>query len=113
MLRYSKQHNFKTREDVQQVLVFSCDEVCKHFETNYAKEVFRVGKSMADDTNMGAIYKLQACRKLNGRWTYTLKCGFTDAYIVNNMTPDYPTAEIAIQMCAIKLKKLLEESVRT
>ena len=63
--------------NVKQILVFSSVETKEIFDDSYAALVGKEGPKYASDSNLGAIYKLRAIRRIDNTWFSTIRCGIT------------------------------------
>lgn len=105
MFVFSEMHPWQGNAAVQQVLVFSNEEVKAKFEAGYQEVIGKHTHEDASDSNLGAIYKLRAVKLSSGEYAPVIRCGFTGKVIWddNNEAIVYTTPGQAIVACAAKL----------
>lgn len=77
MFVFSNAHDWQSDSAVKQILVFSCNTMKELFEKEFQKRVEKDSLVNADDSNIGAIYKVRAVKDSYGKYASLIRCGFT------------------------------------
>ena len=114
MFTFSEQHAWQGDSAVQQILVFPNLGQKLAFEDAFAKNLTAYGIDSAEDTGIGAIYKLRAIKNADGTYGAMIRCGVTaeclwDAYSYDRTK----TPEEALQKCVERLKEHIASSLTT
>ena len=94
MFVFSEQHSWQLSDAVQQVLVFSSDDMRDIFEKQMADRAadhisLGGGLDTLQDSNAGAVYKVRAVKNVWDKWLACIRCGVTgellyDGHIAHN-----------------------------
>ena len=100
MFVLSKIHAWQNDPAVQQVLVFSSEEMKTKFEETMKQRLAEpeVGVEDVSDSDAGAIYKLRAVKDSNGSWIPVVRCGFNGKKLWEGRGR-YGKPEFALRVC--------------